>query len=171
MDDKGRTRFGGEILVYSTIGNYANTWNGCGVAFRNFLQEIDSDYFFAKCLGAEALVYDGERTWREIARKVLKSRQDRDLTKDEARRIWCQLRGEKDRMARSDRDMVEVVSSFDGLTLAGKELLSEPWGFICKKSDPKSTKFWRVLWPEFIEELKFETDSSNAETVPQRHCG
>lgn len=170
-DVNGRDFFGGEIQVRSSFGNFSNSWNAAGTPFRKFLQEIESDYFFSKCMGADAQLYDGEGTWREIARQVLECRQDKGLTKEEARGIWSQLMAERDRMEQSDREMVEAVSNFDGLTQAGRDLLSEPWGFICNKADPQSTEFWRVLWPEFIEQLRFETDSSSAETAPQRYCG
>jgi len=151
--------YGGEILIHSSFGSFGHSWNNLGEPFKWFLVNVDFSYLFGKFKGSDLFVYDGEKTFREILRRVLDNRLEKAISKSAARSLWDELQGEQERIESSAHDLVEVareIRSFLEWDHSIMRLLDEPWEYAAKKYDGQCEGFWREIWPLFRNELQSE---------------
>lgn len=166
----GEIRYGGEILIHSSFGNYNNTWGHCGHDFASFLLAMRRDSFAEKTMGLAAEVYDGPQTFRYLVGKIFKERRKNArfsiLDKEGARELYeLFLLSESDILSSED-DMVREVMRMDKGTW-GEEAYSEPWNMVCKRPDPQVVGFWTTLWPVFMAQLKAEEEAAKTNEADQ----
>lgn len=174
----GTPREIGEILIYSSYGAWAYQWGHLALPFKQWLAKADEPgYIAGKFLGANADVFDGEKSVRELRRSLLEHRRMGDLTKNDARAIWDFIEDHDDEMERSAdlfcERMFDCVNQADwpprdgwysdaGPERGARYFLEEPWERICTSMDHEFAAFWRVIWPVFSEQLRSELEAVTA---------
>jgi hypothetical protein len=150
--------YGGEIQINSSFGSWANSWNACGSPFKEFLTELDFDYIFTKFMGSALDVFDGNASTKAVFTKIIETRRERQIGREEARAIWedCELY----------LDRYSEHEFGDGMQSVARELSqNHPMHayFADPMEWPRPTRydyqakgFWDKLWPEFIGALKAE---------------
>jgi len=89
----------GFFSCQSDWGDFQHRWNSIGRdeyddrldAFKDFLTDIDHDYFLRKTVGRKGQVFNFEKSIKSLREHVIESRKDGDLTKEKAREIWKQV--------------------------------------------------------------------------------
>lgn len=167
--------YGGEIMIHSSFGSWAYSWNACGSPFKRFLLGAGFDYIFGKFMGHALERFDGEASFRQVLAKVIECRRRRELNKAEARTAWDSLDDVRSQAECSEEGFCRAIGSAQedlglsfntsGVKQFAKHELSEPWYMTIKKDDPSATRFWRILWPEFQAALRAEL-TQPAEAVP-----
>lgn len=153
----GQPRECGEILIHSSFGSWAHSWGHLGIAFDKWLQEAERDYCAVKFMGAKAYKFDGEKTVRELRRRLIDARRHDGLSREEARGIWDYVEDRQSELEASEHDFVNVMTQAETELVATKrvqQFISEPWEFTCTSLDNQFAGFWRDLWPVFVEHLK-----------------
>jgi hypothetical protein len=152
------TYYGGEILINSTFGCWANVWIACSDPFKQFLLDAEFDYVFTRFMGTRLEVWDGEGSVKSLRRLLLEHRRIGELDKDEARRLWDAIEANELDLAPSLDAFVECASSIadDIDSKSVYRLLSEPWELTTTQHDHQAVGFWREIWPEFTAALKAE---------------
>lgn len=151
--------YGGEILIHSSFGSWANSWSACANRFKSFLCGCDFDYVFTKFMGHELRKHDGEASLKQLHRSLIERRKHGGLDRDDARELWDAL--EDNRSELEDRDIhswVETLSriSQDSDSREIRSFLEEPWTLATTSYDCSATGFWRDLWPAFRSSLLAE---------------
>lgn len=161
---QGDVRFGGEILIHSSFGNFNNTWGHCGYDFKEFLLNIRRDSFADKTMGSDAEVYDGPQTFRALVGKITRERRKNPqfslLDKEGARELCDILVEAEPTILMSTDDMVREVMHLDKGTW-GDEAFSEPWDFIRMRPNPQVVGFWEKIWPAFTAQLNAEIQTQS----------
>lgn len=161
--DGGEPRQGGLLMIHSSFGSFSHHWSSCGMDFRRFLGKIDVSYFASKVRGAEAEVFDPERTrtavlalTEEIAEEVRSgempgvSLEDLDADLETLRDFADEIDAEwttshfLNELATLSFDHAEVDFSFLGERVLHTRL------------DPQITQFWETFWPALNEVLATE---------------
>lgn len=158
INDGKETYYCGEILIRSSFGNFNNCWTACGVPFKEFLLDVDWDYFMQKC-GCTTHVYDGPATLRHIQREILRQRRDHDFDARQARDLWDAVCDADTEIIDGLNQMVLAMQGAETEVVPDREViefLAEPRYFQITKPNPQATGFWRELWPEFVAELRRE---------------
>ena len=104
------TNYGGEIVIHSSYGTWGNIWSACGVPFKEFLQHVEFDYAFGKFMGSDLNAFDGEKSLRELRRKIIDDRKHTELTREGARALWDSLDGYSFYATASPSDCVTYLS-------------------------------------------------------------
>lgn len=157
-EEYGKTRHCGEILIHSSYGSWANSWGYCGSQFKQFLIGLNFDYIFTKFMGHEFKVFDGELSVRRLRDRLIESRKEGGVTKDEARECWDEIEGRESELESSEREFVDAVYAIVHRVDSGRvqRIFCEPWELIRKTADQQAVGFWRDIWPEFAAALKAE---------------
>lgn len=151
-----RTYYGGEIMINSTFGSWANVWGACGSPFKEFLQEIEFDYAFGKFMSSSLEIFDGDSSLHAVKETVLEARRTGRLDKEEARELFDELEYID---TYSEEDFVHSCQRIAGEWSKHplRDTFMEAWDLIRRQPDPQATGFWRDIWPHFIAELAKET--------------
>lgn len=152
----------GEILINSSYGAWAYQWGHLGLPFKNWLAKTeDSRYIAEKFLGTKARVFDGEKTVRELRRRLIEWRRQGDLDKDAARAIWGWIEEYESELESSDHEFCDRM--FSGprdceceRNRKASRFFEEPWEHMATSMDRSFASFWRVIWPVFQQELQRE---------------
>jgi hypothetical protein len=153
--------FGGEILINSSFGSWANTWNACGCRFKEFLTDIEFDYTFRKFMGNKLWIFDGEGTVKGLKERVIEDRKIGELQKDHARSIWDAIEERQSDLEHSADSFVNAMWAI-GDDLHMRRWFSEPWEMTRDRYDPQAQGFWRDIWPTFKAELQRELEEMTA---------
>ena len=174
----------GQIQIQSSYGNWANSWNACGVPFKQFLVGCDFEYLFTKFAPESLHVFDGDGSLRQLRADILTLRREGRSDRDEIRALWDALRESEPRLTSSVEDWVGELSKIQlNLRESGSwpgpsthtqwrperpeyDLLTEPWLRANTMHNPSLRKFWDELWPHFWEALKSEIDAPTEELAP-----
>lgn len=151
-------RYGGEIMILSTFGNFAYHWSHCGVPFKQSLQKMDFSYFMNKAHGPNYRIYDGPGTFQYLLTRVFNLRREGQLTKQEARDLYIAFKASRDEAETSLNDFVRVVLEETEILPAKKQrYFEEPYEYEVQRQDPQLLGFWKEIWPEFVKELAAES--------------
>lgn len=140
----------GVFSAYTSFGTYAYCWNHRGVeTLKEFLRDLDFDYFMGKTRGRKHLKFDPDKTIKVILRDILDNRRQGAIDKDHARLLWNVARGlagfEDERDFLADLDDSPALNDF----------YSGYFGELFRESpDRSSQSFWNVLWPEFLKQIE-----------------
>lgn len=136
----GFTTYGGELLIHSSFGSFCHTWTNCAVPFKEFLARIGFHSFASKCLGADAVEFDGNASVASFKEQLLDLRAAGVLSKERARELWDYL---DEDMAHNEfvfhKVLDEICDEADGF--------DEPTSHIVKKPNRQALQFWKQLWP------------------------
>ncbi|WKZ86287.1 hypothetical protein N5B55_04875 [Ralstonia pickettii] len=156
--DEQPGRFGGEILIHSSFGNYSNSWSACGVDFRQFLINTNYHYFMDKVLPNEHEEYDHEATVAALKKAVIEGlRKTKEFDKEQARAIFEAIK-DLPHCTTTDQFVHEALNSHE----IAQMTCSEPWHYATMREKPGPVWFWRELWPVFVAELRKELDAEKA---------
>lgn len=148
--------FGGEILINSSFGSWANTWGACGRRFKKFLTEVEFDYTFGKFMGTRLRVFDGEGSVKQLRQRLLDARRHDEVSKEVARDCWDAIEDKEGELEDSGNSFVDGV--FDIRRDLKPDLFPEPWNLITQRYDHQAEGFWREIWPVFKAELQRELE-------------
>lgn len=150
-DEKER-RFGGEILIHSSFGNFANSWGACGMDFRAFLCKVSYQYFMDKVLPNEHTEFDRDGTIVALKKAVIEGRRKtREFDREEARAIFDAIK-DLNPCTTTDQFVFEALNSEEICSMSG----GEPWHYAVMREKSGPLWFWRELWPVFVGELQKE---------------
>lgn len=149
--------FCGEILIHSSFGSWANSWDACGRPFHEFFLGCDMHYFMGKCTSGNLKIYDGEATLKALRARVLDWRRSGRLSHDEAEHLWDGIEISASTIRDDERAMIdEMFDLAKGKGPAVNTFLSEPWELSLHKVNPQIEGFWKVIWPEFCSAIREE---------------
>jgi hypothetical protein len=153
--------FGGEIMINSSFGSWGNSWNACGVPFKQFLIGIEFDYCFTKFMGHKLQRFDGETSVRELLRSIASKRREGALSKPKAREAWELVKEHSEEAESCQHGFGTAMLAIASELHANNPMIqdfADPCAWqIHTRYDPQAVGFWREIWPEFIEALKAET--------------
>lgn len=149
----------GEILIHSSFGSWAYQWGHLGLPFREWLPKAERAYCAEKFLGTKAYQFDGATSVRELRRHLLQYRRDGSLGKGDARELWDWIDDNECELETSENDFVWALERADTEIVATDQVrhfLSEPWEYLHETLNRSFARFWEVLWPVFVAQLKAE---------------
>lgn len=164
----------GEILVHSSFGSWAYQWGHLGKPFKQWLATMDdAGYIAAKFLGANAVEFDGPATLKALRQRLLESRREGGMRKNDARAIWDFIEENSEALESDEHTFVNVMMDCQdqadwqdpdpfnkyGIPGPGKGaryFLQEPWERISRTMSRRFKSFWTILIPPFLEQLKQE---------------
>jgi len=167
-------RQGGLLMIHSSFGSFSHHWSSCGMDFRRFLGKIDVSYFASKVRGAEAEVFDPERTRtavlalaEEIAEEV-RSGEIPGVAPEDLEADLETLRDFADEIEEgwtTSHFLNELATlSFDHAEVDFSSLGER---VLHTRLDPQIAQFWATFWPALIEEL---SDEMAAEMATEQVC-
>lgn len=154
-------RFCGEISIVSSYGNYAHTWGDCGHSFKEFLLDIEFDYFMGKAIKTNLHEYDGEETLKEVRKAILSGRKVTDLSHGSAATLWAGVSAAHDDIRGSVDGLVRALSALRGENPDNKDIMhfcAEPWERAARSYNSQAQAFWKMFWPTFEKTLRDEVD-------------
>lgn len=158
--DGERTRYGGEILISSSYGDYCNTWVSCAKPFKEFLVGLEFTYFMQKCRQHDYLVFDGAASFKLLREQLIDERRD-GITRERAREVWDALNENKYRLYETSESFVHVLSELED-TYPDVYSLKDGHEYVSLKPGDESVGFWTQLWPEFKRALEAELEHAKA---------
>lgn len=156
---RGEKHFGGEILIHSAFGSWANSWSACANPFKSFLCRCDFDYVFTKFMGHELRKHDGDASLKQLRKSLLDSRKTGSFDRADARELWDAL--DELRSELEDRDIHSWVESLSRISQDSqsrdiRSFLEEPWNLATTSYDVSALGFWRDIWPTLRNTLLAE---------------
>lgn len=138
----------GCISIMSDFGNWGYWFGSPGCEFRKFLTRCDDDYISKKLADGER-EYDGERTFANVRREIIRLRRD-GLSAELARHEWelCERFSKLEN--REDFALWQAESVIDP-----SELASFVYPF-------QLQHFVKRLWPLFVMQLRAEIEREAA---------
>lgn len=137
----------GRISISSSLGSWSNYWSAAGPNFKSFLTELNVEYAADK-FNADNW-FDLDATIEHYKAMVLQARRQETISGEHARLCW------------------QEIEDVEGCSNEG-EFVSEMWtkkGLMSffdgtpdleKKIKPQFERFWKNVWPHFIDCLKTE---------------
>lgn len=151
----GSNYYGGEIMINSSYGAFANAWSACGEPFKKFLIGIEMDYFMGKCLGRGATVFDGSASYKAAVARVLDARRNNDLSKEDARELYDELEYCQSELEDSEASFTAAIYRVPSNGDQSR-VFDEAYEMLVDMPNPQAVGFWKKLWPAFEAELKNE---------------
>lgn len=139
----------GRIQIASDFGDWQNYWSGCGMPFKEFLAGLDIHYAADK-FDADRF-FDQQETIASFKRSISETRSLEGLTAEEAEKLYdycteLEHCSHEQEFIAEMWHMDELMRFFDN----GPS--------ICRTISPGFKRFWDMVWPVFIEQLKQEAD-------------
>ncbi|WP_157641874.1 hypothetical protein [Burkholderia ubonensis] len=160
LGDPSRRRYGGELLVHSSFGQFCHTWNSCAVPFKQFLLGIGFDSFMTKCLGDDYLVFDGGASVKKVKQAILQNRREEGLSAEDARELWDEV----DMVSETAEDS-EAGFHIALADVCGEETIGSSSDYVVRVPSSQAEGFWRELWPEFKAMLETALNAPATITV------
>jgi hypothetical protein len=139
----------GVFSAVSSFGNYAHIWSHRGdQRLKEFLRDLDFDYFMGKTRGLDYRRFDHEATVKGIKAYICDQRRQGAVDKKHARSAWREL---------EDMEHENSADLF-GQALYNSEHLYDLYGgdiggALEHRPDGDSRGFWSAIWPEFLKQL------------------
>lgn len=139
----------GTFSAISSFGNYAHIWSHRGgETLKEFLRDLEFDYFMGKTRGLERERFDFKATIKGMETFVKDQRRQGALSKEEARDAWDDIEA----LEYGDSVDLFVADVYDSdaiCTAYGHDFE----GVIVNSPDPQCVGFWEAIWPEFLKQL------------------
>lgn len=155
--------YGGLLMIHSSFGCFSYYWSSCSMDFRRFLGKIDVNYFAPKVRGAEAEVFDPERTRTAVlalAEEFAEEARSGELpgvSLDDLKEDLETLRYFADEIEEgwtTSHFLNELATlSFDHAEVDCSSLGER---VLHTRLDPQITQFWETFWPALNEVLATE---------------
>jgi hypothetical protein len=145
---------GGEILIHSSFGSWGYFWGNVGErGIFNFLCGVDYSYLFSKLDSDLGFCFDCDGTIREIKRTILKDRRMDDISAEEARDHYDKILSFEEWLSPHEEGDLFYGDLYDSYKDLYNHLTRNDVPIITKKK-PSCEWFWKIIWSEFIAELK-----------------
>lgn len=140
---------GGSFQCQSDYGDYAHIWTSIGDrTFKEFLCGLDKDYFLKKTRSQDYLVFDSERTCKQLREEIIRMRREGDITKEVARQCWEDVESVDSNFGDNVRDFCH------GLEHTHIPEVLYDWDYcsipILNSYHPSCTAFWERVWPHIV---------------------
>lgn len=134
---------------YTSFGSYAYCWSNIGPAtLKEFLRDLDFDYFMKKAAGNDYMHFDFDATINGMKAFIADKRRQGALDKNKARDVWYEIERIANRQS-VDLFVDDVYSSKEICDAYGHDFE----GVIRNSPNPQCTGFWNVIWPEFLKQI------------------
>jgi len=137
----------GRISISSDYGNYANYWGACGSGFKQFLTDLNIDYAADKFKADNW--FDLDKTLIDYKNQVIDCRRNESITAEKAREIYDEIK---------ELESCSHESEFI-VTIQNQDELMKFFNYqpnLSHDITPQFRRFWKVIWPVFINELEKE---------------
>lgn len=144
----------GTISILSSYGNYSNHFSSTGQPFKDFLMNLNFDYFMTKTT-KDYMKFSIKKTIEEFKKMVLGTRREKEITKEEAKICIEELNDIDD----SCDEQYYLSDMIDG-TIFEKIFIHESiHEYFQQEVDIQCKGFWEYIWPKFLEILTKEKNS------------
>jgi hypothetical protein len=150
-DDGGSS---GYIAVVGSFGSFGHYFGNCGSDFRSFLCGCDKYYLAGKFFGADARVFDCDKTVEALKGQIIGWRRDGSIDREEAREMF-------DAVKEASHTNSEE-GFFTELQQMPKFYDFEVYGLAARMMNPQAAGFFSDLWPGFVAELRSELQACAA---------
>jgi len=134
----------GRVQIASSYGKWSNFWGSCGTSFKDFLCDVDCQYFARKV--SEDSWFDLDATIKQLSSRMKEYTDGQPKLK---REIAEEIRTLADC---SDRQEFSVAISHCPKIMKMEEFVPH----LAEDISPTFKKFWTKIWVPFCEELKKE---------------
>lgn len=142
-------KFGGEILLHSTLGNFGGTIEDCKMEFTEYLRGLTMPAFFEQFGGPMRPMFDGKASVARLGKAILAQRRARGFTTETACELWGDLQFSGDSAARSELSFRTTAARI----CAAAPPLGQPADHAVQTYGHQAQVFWDTLWPKFIATL------------------
>jgi hypothetical protein len=142
-------KFGGEILVHSTLGNFGGTIEDCKMEFTEYLRGLTMQAFFEQFGGPMRPTFDGKASVAKLGKAILSQRRARSIGAETACELWGDLQFSADSAASSELSFRATAARI----CAAAPALGHPADHAVQTYAPQAQFFWDTLWPEFTAAL------------------
>lgn len=152
----GSLTYGGDLLIHSSRGSFAYSWNNCGVPFSQFLADLDYDYLMAKLRGSKAVVFDPQGSYQLFLSDLDRLPHDEVLPAGAFDKIKALVRNSYLANAQNPDQFLQEINSFsdEAQAISGCSVIFDDGvEFLVTKPDPDLIVFWETLWPVFVKEV------------------
>jgi len=158
----------GILLVESSYGSFNYWWGAAGSDFKQFLTELNPDYFFGKVRqGQQDHYFDRDETEKRIKERILEERRNKDISKDFARECWNDLHEDIREFYGDDKGTCNLFVSDLMDTYSLSKLFDDYDSVPIVTGFPRECHhFWENVWCPFIEMLKDEIRCRNIKLSP-----
>lgn len=142
-------KFGGELLVHSTLGNFGGTIDDCTMALTDYLRSLTMQAFFEQFGGSMRPTFDGKASVAKLGMAILVLRRARDISAETACELWGDLQFSGDNAAGSELSFRTTAARI----CAAVPAMGHPADHAVQSYGPHAQLFWDTLWPKFIAAL------------------
>lgn len=135
-------RYGGEILVHSSYGNFAHAWGNIGVPFPDFLAKVSMESFMNKAYEQGPYVFDLEASITAVRKEIETQYSDGAIDEELHRELLSDL--EEIALNHPDEYAFELALNTDGFEVVTGGVPTE---YVRTESNPRLVNFWDELWP------------------------
>ncbi len=157
----GRTNrtYCGEFLAYTSFGVFGYQWTAMGQPLKEFLLDVELDYFCQKAYAGETTVFDFDQSIKALRDKVLAVRKEQGIDREEARALYEAI--DNVDYSQDATEFVSACMSADIRDYAGSKCdFDEPWEFVRRVPNPQCVGFWKTIWPLFCNQLRVDLEDA-----------
>lgn len=151
----GRAMYPLALAVESTFGSWGTFFHDIGrTDWKRFLGTCDFSYLMNRLAGNYGLTFDHQATIDSLREHLIRMRWERDLSKEDARECWEEIRLLEVETGTYERDPFVMTLMNDFGSIIRMLYDGDPCDLpMCSKRDPACEGFWQ-LWREFWDELE-----------------
>ena len=138
-------KFGGELLVHSSAGDFGGTIASCDVPFKEQLTALDPASFLAHFGANVHSTFDGKASVTKLGKAILVKRRARMFSAELACELWGDLQFAGDAAARSELSFRSTAARL----CAAAPALGQPADYATQTVSAQTLFFWTELWSEF----------------------
>tara|TARA_A100001391_G_scaffold43014_1_gene25001 strand:+ start:412 stop:972 length:561 start_codon:yes stop_codon:yes gene_type:complete len=143
----------GRVNINSDYGDWSYCWTAIGTkTLAQFLNQLSSGYMGEKMLGVGLREHSDGKTVAYIRKAIIRDRKDGELTKEEAKEEWTNVKYYGD-------------GDWDFRMWCGETSYEDPWGFACDDVNGQWVSFWDHIWVPLIKPALAEVNATDIETA------
>jgi hypothetical protein len=138
------------LSVVSTLGDFGYAWpsNIGPKDFKTFLSGLSRDYLIEKLCGSSAREFDYETSLKNVKDEILRQRRDGDLTSEEAREFFEDLKGMDP--TNTSEGFIHQLDRFD---IPERVLSWDFEGVAVTKVSPQVLTFYNEMWKPLMDAI------------------
>ena len=141
----------GCFTVTSDFGNYGYRWRSIGKDnILEFLLDTEPQYIKSKLGQGQKTILDIDATRNGLRKTVCYQRRNKDLSKDQARRIYCNLASAESRE--------EIIDALEHEPFFSEDFV---WDY-----PPELNAFITEVWPLILDQIKEDLKTMTAPALP-----
>lgn len=137
---------GGSFDCQSDYKDFSHFWNSIGPeTLREFLIDLDFDYFMKKTRARDYLEFSGEESLKAVRQDIINADREDRIDIELARKMFDSTRLHTDRVLYSQNTFAQFLIDSDII----KDLYFNDWQAvpIRKEYNPQCLGFWKNIWP------------------------